>query len=199
LVERTAPGEPDRPETPSAAEAAQQQSERAAQLARQASGTPEPTEIGPVSVDILRLGRIARGLPEAIRGPRSSAPAPPAARSYSEVDRAIQQIAPDALIPVEARGTARADSFADARELARDLARRLDVAQQQGIDTISLNLGDNYNAVRDRGAMVEAVQRIIQAVRDALPHHASRVRYVDVYFGTRLVTRGMNRPAQETR
>jgi hypothetical protein len=184
---------------PSAAEEAQQQAEKEAQLLRQGQGTEEPTEIGPVSIDLPRAGRILRGLPEAIRGPRTPRPAPPEARTYPQVEQAIQQITPDALIPTEARGTPQASAFADAQEVARDLAGRLDIAQQQGQDTIVLRLGDNYNGVRDRRAMIDAAEHIIQLIREALSHHASSVRYVDVYFGERLVTRGMVRQSQEGR
>jgi hypothetical protein len=191
LAESSAPGEPERPAMPSAAEEAQQRAEKEAQLLRQGQGTEEPTEIGPVPVDLPRVGRILRGLPEAIRGPRTPRPTPPEARTYPQVEQAMRQIAPDALIPAEARGTPQASAFADAHEVARDLARRLDIAQQQGQDTITLRLGDNYNGVRDRRAMIDAAERIIQLIREALPHHASSVKYVDVYFGERLVTRGV--------
>jgi Domain of unknown function (DUF4157) len=196
LVESTAPGEPERPEIPSAAEEEQQRAERAAQLSRQLRGEEEPTEVGPVSVDIPRAVRIVRGLPEAIRGPRTPRLAPPETRTYPPVEQAIESLSPDALIPAEARGTARAGSFADTREVARDLARRLDVAQQQGQDTIDLRLGDNYNQVRDRTAMIREIERIVTLIRDALPHHAAIVRFVDVYFGNRLVTRSVPRRSE---
>jgi hypothetical protein len=97
------------------------------------------------------------------------------------------------LIPTEARGTPAADSFADAGEVARDLARRLDIAQQQHQESIELRLGDNYNRVGDRAAMIAEIERIIQLVRDALPHHAAGVVHVDVFFGDRLVSRGRAR------
>jgi hypothetical protein len=45
-------------------------------------------------------------------------------------------------------------------------------------------------------AMITAVVNIVQAVRQALPHHGSAVKYVDVYFGDRLVTRNVGTPSQ---
>ncbi|MGH9765829.1 MAG: DUF4157 domain-containing protein [Blastocatellia bacterium] len=150
----------------------------------------------PPKVDALRAGRIIRGLPGAIRGPRPTGKTEPEARNYPEVERVIEQIASDALIPAEARGAEAAGEFADAREFAREVARRLDVARQQSRESIQLRLGDNYNSVRDRVAMITEINRIIQLFRDALPHHAANVKYVDVFFGEKLVTRGMARRAE---
>jgi hypothetical protein len=135
-------------------------------------------------VDVLRLGRIAGGLGEAWRGP---APAPTEARAYPAVDQAIEQIAANALIPAAARGGQGASSYADARDLARDVARRLDIAQQRNTAAIELRLGENYNTARDRAAMIAEVERIVLLIRDALPHHASAVNEVNVFFGDRWV------------
>jgi hypothetical protein len=44
--------------------------------------------------------------------------------------------------------------------------------------------------------MIAEINRIIQLIRDALPHHATNVKFVDVFFGERLVTRGMARRAE---
>jgi hypothetical protein len=217
VAERTAPGSPEREEEKeaelaakgkaepsrtriSAREAAtpgiptpQERVEQVEQVQRRIRGEEEPTTIGPVSVDVLRLGRILGSRQEILRGPNRPLPTPPEARAYPEVERAIQQLATETLVPVEVRGTARADDFADARLVARDLARRLDVAQQQGQEGIELRLGDSYNHVRDRAAMIAAIERIIQLVRDALPHRAAGVINVDVFFGTRIVSRGRAR------
>ncbi|MGE5140537.1 MAG: hypothetical protein ACM3JD_13805, partial [Rudaea sp.] len=133
-----------------------------------------------------RATRIARGLPEAWRGPAAQSSAP-AARSYAEVDRAISQISADSLVPAEARGRPEAGNYAEAQEVARGVARLLDVAQQQQHDSIVLNLPPNYNNVRDQAAILAEIGRIIRLVRDALPHHASSVRYASVVFGDRLV------------
>ena len=172
------------PEQPSAVE----RLERDIEVERAIRGAPEPTEIGPVPVDILRLGRIISGLPRALRPPRRRSDQPQA-RTYPKVEQVIQQISTDALIPAEARGTPQADDLADARLVARDLARRLDIAQQQGRESIMLRLGSNYNKARDRSAIIGEIARIIRLIRDALPHQAVSVAYVDVYFGNRLATR----------
>jgi hypothetical protein len=177
------------PEQPSQEE----RMEQIAQIDRRQHGVDEPTVVGPVSVDLLRMRRVFGARREILHGTREPRPAPPAARDFPGLAQAIQSIAPDALTPAQARGTEAADSFAGAREVAEDLARRLDVAQQQRVESIELRLGENYHSVRDRAAMIAEVNRIIQIVRNALPHHASNVRYVDVYFGSRWVSRGQAR------
>lgn len=192
LYSRTQAGGPEQTEDPQRV-TPQQSAEQAAQVMRRWRGQEEPTEVGPVNVDVLQMNRFIRGLPGAIHPPAPRT-GQPAAGSYPEVEAAIQRIPEDALTPAEFRGGARAGEFADAREFARDAARQIDVAQQQRRDTVTIHLGDNYNQVRDRQAMRAAVEEIIAAVRAALPHHGSNVLNVDVYFGRNLVTRG--RPRQ---
>jgi hypothetical protein len=175
LTERTAPGE-----LPAPMQESSWRFDQAAKDLRRNEGT-----IGPYGLDVLRAGRILSGLPEALRTP----PTPqPVARAYAAVEQALQQIEPNALMPAGVSGEATA-SYADARELARDLARRLDIAQQQGRMEVELHLGANYANVRDRGAIYSALQRIALLVRDALPHHAAGVTYINVYIGDRLATR----------
>jgi Domain of unknown function (DUF4157) len=217
VAERTAPGSPEREEEREAEQVAkgnaqptrtripageaappgiptpEERIEQVEQVGRRIRGEEEPTTIGPVSVDVLHLARIWGARQEILQGPKAPRPTPPEARTYSEVERVTQQLAPETLVPAEARGTARADDFADAQLVARDLARRLDVAQQQGQESIELRLGDNYNRVRDRATIIAEIERIIQLVRDALPHHAAGVINVDVFFGNRLVSRGRAR------
>lgn len=202
LVKETEPGEPegqkDEPEAGS-----QKRVEEFMKQTQEAPGGNKPEEKKfppepfpfPPKLDVLRAGRIITRLPGAIRGPKPTAKPRPEAQSYPEAESVISEIPRNALTPAQARGTARAGEFAEAQEFARRLAFELDVAQQQKQDTIRMQLGDNYNGVKDRAAMIEAVEKIILLVREALPHHASNVENVDVYFGDRLVTRGRARAA----
>jgi hypothetical protein len=183
------------PPSEASRESAADEGERIAAIQRRWAGAEEPTTVGPVPVDVLQLPRLFRGLPQAIH-PRTPQPAAPEARNYPEVEAAIQRIPRDALVPAEARSGERAMSFADAQEFARDLARQLDVAQQRRQDTITMNLGKVYNQARDRQAMRAAVEDIIAQIRAALPHHASSVTNVDVYFGRNLITRGRARRSE---
>lgn len=215
--EREQPRLPERPLNPPGQATPEERIERANILQRRILGEDEPTQSGPIPLPVLRLRRIVRGLPGAWREPRAPQLAPPEARTFSQGDKAIQQlIASDALVPPEAirrlqraernlefagpeeeelrrlgRRDARAEveSFADAREVARALARRLDVAHQQGVTTVALGLGAVYNRVRNRRAIFSELKRIALIVRNRLPHRAAGVRHVDVYFGAKRVTR----------
>jgi hypothetical protein len=160
---------------------------------RAARGLPPPKTIGPASVDLFALGRFIQKLPETVK-PKAE-PQKTQPRDYPEVDQAVQTIPADALIPSEARGKEEAGNFADAREVAAYLAREMDVAQQEQRESVDLRLPEGYNQTKDREAMVNAVVGIVQMVRQALPHHASAVNYVDVYFGKHLVTRSAS-PSQ---
>jgi hypothetical protein len=194
LVKRSTAGGAERTEEPGRV-TPEQSADRAAQTVRGLRGEGEPSVIGPGSIDVLQTARILRGVPGVLR-PAQPRPVQPAARGSAELDAAIQSIPEDALVPAEFRGGARASEFADAREFARDLARQIDVAQQQRRDTISINLGDNYNSVRDRQTVRAAIENIIGRIRAALPHHGSAVTNVDIYFGRTLITRGRARAAE---
>ncbi len=185
LIERSAPGEP-----PPEQQIAQWRFEQEARELRSNEGA-----VGPYGVDVPRIGRIVQGLPGALKGPRRQ-PSGPEARSYPEVERAIQQISANALVPAEARG-ADAGDYANAQEVAREVARQLDIAQQQQQEGIVLRLGANYNSVRNQDAILSELARIVRLIKDALPHHASSVRYVNVFFGDRNVRRiPLNIPAR---
>jgi hypothetical protein len=194
LVKRSAPGKPERTEEPGRV-TPEKSAEQATQTVRQLRGEGEPSVIGPGSIDVLQAARILRGAPGVFRPPEPR-PVQPAARGSAELDSAIKSIPEDALVPAEFRGGPRAGDFADAREFARDLARQLDIAQQQRRDTISINLGDAYNSVRERQAIRAAIENIIERIRAALPHRGSAVTNVDIYFGRTLITRGRARAAE---
>jgi hypothetical protein len=185
LVEKSAPGGPEERNEPKEP-TSEERFERTVEDVRRAQGKPVPTTYGPYSVDVLRLGRIAQGLPGAWRGPAAQPAAGPQARSYPDVDKAIQQIAADALVPAAARGKPEASNYADAREVASDLARRLDIAQQQHSTAVDVRLGINYASLTDRGDIESQLARIVAIIRDALPHHATSVRQVNVFYGDRL-------------
>ena len=162
---------------------------------RAARGLPQPKTIGPGSVDILGLGRILRDLPGTIK-PKPPAPPTPSAPG-ADVEQAIGKIPNDSLMPREARGTPQAGEFVDAaQDVARDLAGKIESAQKKGQEAVDLRLPDAYNHVKDRPAMIDAVISLVKAVREASPNHGLAVKYVDVYFGNRLVTRSVGGASQ---
>jgi hypothetical protein len=176
VVKKTAPSEPP-PEM-------QEQKWRFDQNAkdlRRDEGT-----IGPYSVDLLRLYNVGKQLPDALKTPA----APKAeGKTYPEVEAAIAKISTTELIPAAVKGTAKGNEFADAQVMARDLARQLDEAQQRRAESVALRLGANYDTVKDRAEIIQAIVRIVMLIRDALPHHAAAVRSVDLYFGEKVVRR----------
>ena len=142
--------------------------------------------IDPLSVDVLQVGRILKGLPGAWKGPPPKSAQTPQPREVPALDKALETISTDALIPANVRGTAAAGDYADAQEVARGLARSLDVAHQKQAPSVDLRLGDNYEKVKDPAAILSEVQRIIGVVKAALPHHAPGIA-VQVFFGNKLV------------
>jgi hypothetical protein len=213
LFERTAPGKRHLPEALRGPKP-QERVVRGMEQLGKAQGR-EVTKHGPYSVNVLRLGRVAKGLPEAWRSP--SRRRQPPARTYPEVESAIQTlVTPHGLVPYEwqqrlrqaeedfasagpeeehiyrlrmRNARARIESFADAREVARALARSMDVAHQQGQASVTLRLGNNYNDVRNRTGIYSELRRIAILVRNRLPHRAPGVKEVNVYFGDKLVKR----------
>jgi hypothetical protein len=175
LVKSTAPGEP-----PPEQQQAQWRFDQEATQLRKGEGA-----FGPFGFDVLRAARIAGGLGGALQKPPKREPE---ARSYPAVEQVVNQIAPGALTPAGTAGAA-AGNFADAQAVARDLARLLDIAQQQGRSEVALRLSAGYGSIKDRGPIYTALQQIALMIRDALPHHASGVTHVNVFIGDRLVTR----------
>ena len=140
-----------------------------------------------LKVPALRLGRIAAGLPDAWVAPEKKEIRPEARFSQS-LEKVIASIDRNLLTPADARGTPQSGEYADAREFARSLARELDITHQQGKSSISMNLGDGYLALQDRGLLFKNLQVIHRKVRAALPENAANVARVEIYFGKRPVT-----------
>jgi len=143
---------------------------------------------GPFGVDLNRIFNFGKGLPGALKPPPSPTKTVEA-RSYQQVNDVIDKISKTALVPTEAKGTSNAGNFADAQVVARDLARKLDIAYQQKNDSITLHLNPDYYGVKDRVEMIREVIKLVHLIRDALPHQASGVSKVDLYFGNRLMQR----------
>ena len=142
--------------------------------------------VGPFGVDLNRVLNIGKGLSKALeepkRRPKQSAP-------NAALDAAIASIGPNALTPVEARGGPKANEFADPELVARAIAADLDRAQAAKNRSITLRLDAVYAGVKDREVIIAEVARIARLVRDALPHRASEVQAIDLYFGDKMVRR----------
>jgi hypothetical protein len=161
----------------------QQEFDRQAKEARR----NDKTVVGPFSVDLNRILNIGKRLPKALEKPKhrpKQGGAPNAA-----LDAAIASIDKDALTPAEARGGPKANEFADPELVARAIAADLDRAQAGKERSIMLRLDAIYAGVKDRDAIIAEVARIARLVRDALPHRASEVQAIDLYFGDKMVRR----------
>jgi hypothetical protein len=183
LVEGSAPADPSPEARQLEAERQPSSTERFDQFMQdqQRRSGVEDNRHGPYAVDVLRLGRIASGLPQALRGPKARKPQP--AELSDQVISAIGKVNSSALTPAGAS----AGEYADAQEVAGSLARELESAHQAGRDQVILHLGSNYSSVRDPAPIFAAIRQIAQQMRAALTHHAPGVRSVNVLFGDRLV------------
>jgi hypothetical protein len=151
---------------------------------QEGAGSPyriEPAESHALTVPkapgehIFKLPPIKWDFPGVKPPPR---PSPPQAAPDPRVESAVVGVDQDALIPADVRGTAKAADYADAKDFARDVARKLDAAQKSKNYSVFLELGAEYATVKDRGAIFQSARQIILAVRDALPHKASEVTEV---------------------
>jgi len=136
-------------------------------------------------VDILRVGRIVKGLPGAWKEPEKPKPTPDP-RALGGVESVIRTISPDALTPADKRKGKAAMEYADAQMVARDLARMLNEARRQGRSSVDFELGANYASVPDRAAILAELTRIVALVRSKLPPGAAGIG-VRILFGGKFV------------
>lgn len=174
---------PRRPTSDPGVPTAEQRADEIASIGHAMRGEEQPSGFGPIALPVLQIARISQGIGAAIEEPEIPSPQP---RPHPSVNKVIATIPRQALIPGALRGTAEADSFADARVMAVDLARRLDLAQQEDRGTVSLRLGANYQKVKDRVRIIGEIEKIVKQIASALPHKASKVDRVLVYFGDRI-------------
>jgi hypothetical protein len=108
-------------------------------------------------------------------------PRKPAAQPPPKTDPAVEKAAaatdPKALIPDGVTGKD-ADVFGSAVDFALDVARKLDDAQAKKNGHLMIDMGAQYESVKDRGGLFQRVKDIVFAMRDALPHHAALVERV---------------------
>lgn len=197
LVKETKPGKGQKPNLPDPL-SGQKRFERGAKQLEEAgkqpefSGEEEPKSstgskvrnflLKPRSVDLLRVGRIARGLPEAFRGPKP--PKPQISALPDAVEQAIQgQIQPGPLAaPKDGKDSG---GLPDGQEVARALARRMMSAQQNGERKVTLRLGENVGKL-DKVALFQDVKRIAQIVKGALSTQAAGINQVDLLIGDKI-------------
>lgn len=92
-------------------------------------------------------------------------------------EKAALAVDPKALVPdgVTAKD---AEAFGTAVDFALDVARKLDDAQAKKTTNLMIEMGAQYENVKDRAGVFQRAQTIVFAMRDALPHHAALVARV---------------------
>ncbi len=212
LVEKSTPSEPSHSEAPGEP-SSQERFEREIRDIRRAQGQPPESKVGPVAVDVGQLGRIAKGLPEALHGPPSHHPAPVL---DPKIQKRIQQlVTPDALVPSgELQAQRRAEEkfeeaapweerkrrtelkaareatrkYADPDQVAADLAGKFLTARQYQQTEVDLELGNAYKDVRNPKAIFSEVKKIATIVRNGLGSQAESVVRVNVLIGGNIAT-----------
>lgn len=173
---------------------------------------PAPLPAGAPGLDPTLISITLRGPVRARRGQTGGAP-PLDRRTEAFLDREIPaRIRPDALQPSEAKrqlaATARAreeagpdeeraliaaleaareraESFADAHEFAKDLARRMDQARRSGRPAFAVQLGSTYLDLSpaDMKALLAEIRHIARIVRALLAERAAGVSKIWVLLG----------------
>lgn len=104
---------------------------------------------------------------------------PPAQISKTDpaTEKAALTVDPKALVPGGVTGKD-AEAFGTAVDFALDVAERLDEAQAKKTANLMIEMGAQYENVKDRAGVFQRAQAIVFAMRDALAHHAALVTRV---------------------
>jgi hypothetical protein len=173
LGKKYKPGSPDRPiEVPGDVPPDKQ----ADDMAKRMGGNPPSIH----NLDVLGAWRVIQGLGGVVH-PKDTKPAAPQANVDEAVAAVVRSVAKDALLPAEAKGGG-GDWVDDAQTFALELAKQMDLAQSGADHEAVLTLPASYDGIKDKGAIISAIQTIVQKLRDARPDHASNVK-VTVYVG----------------
>lgn len=167
---------------------AEQRAQQLEQIGHVVRGEEQPFKIGPVPIDVTRIVRVLGQGRDILHGPRTSKPAAPEPRTNPNLESVLKKLDPKSLIPASARNKSNEGNFAESDEFARSLAAQLDVALQQGLESIRIDM-EAYKGVKDV-AVIQEINRIIQLIRETFPDQARKVQFIDVFFGEKWVTRG---------
>ena len=107
--------------------------------------------------------------------PKPNLPQPPAASDAKAVDKIIQGLDDNSLIPAAAKGKPEAANFASARDLATDLANRLAAADKKKQYTVELTISMSYRHVEDLAEIFDKISAIVRQIAAALPGGAANV------------------------
>jgi hypothetical protein len=140
---------------------------------------PQPPSVAPPTPAapgqrIFTLPPIKWDVPGATSPRKSPAPLP---KTDLAVEKASTAVDPSALVP-DGVICKDAEAFGTAVDFALDVARKLDDAQAKKTTNLMVEIGAQYQNVKDRAGVFQRAQAIVFAMRDALPHHAALVARV---------------------
>jgi len=103
------------------------------------------------------------------KGAKPNLPQAPLASGQQAIDKIIQALDDDALIPAAAKGTPQAADFASAKELAKDIANRLAAAEAKKQSTVTIEINPDYAHAADLREIFAKVEDIVQRIAAVLP------------------------------
>jgi hypothetical protein len=157
---------------------------------------PEPAPNGPVEAPsivptlggsdgqhVYSIPPRSWGGPPRQRIPKSSLPQTTRASESDAVNKIVQALDDDALIPVAVRGTPRAEEFPSAKAVAQEVANLLAAAQAKGQSSVNLPIG-----VQQGATDIGTIERIVLKIAAALPGGVQGVN--EVIITTRPLGKG---------
>jgi hypothetical protein len=103
------------------------------------------------------------------KSPKPNLPQAPLAREQQAVNKVVQSLDDDALVPAAAKGTPQAVEFGGARLLAQDIADQLTAAEASKKDTVKITIGMNYRHVDDLREIFQKIETIVRQIAAVLP------------------------------
>lgn len=120
--------------------------------------------------------------------PNPNLPQAPRASSQGVVDKIVQALPDDALVPAAAKGTPQTAEFASAKELAQRVADELAEAETKKRDTVEVTIGQNYRHAEDLAEIFDKTQKIVRQIAAVLPGGVTDVQTVVISPGQAGVT-----------
>lgn len=140
---------------------------------------PPPTSppAGSVKVPgehIFNLPKIPWDFPSP-KVPKPNLPQPPLASESQTIDKIVQGLDDNSLVPAAAKGTDAAGNYASAKDLARAVANLLAAADKKKQYTVELTISADYRHVEDLADIFDKIAAIVRQIAAALPGGAANV------------------------
>jgi hypothetical protein len=103
------------------------------------------------------------------KGPNPNLPQAPVASDQEAIDKIIQALDDDALIPAATKGTPQTANFAGAKELAKDVANKLAAAEAKRQSTVNIEINPDYAHAEDLREIFAKIEDIVHQIAAVLP------------------------------